>query len=59
MYQMAVDLQTSADAIANADFSDPLTGLESITTEMGQMTSSVGVMSNTSQPLASFTGSRQ
>tara|TARA_R110000851_G_scaffold54623_2_gene128731 strand:- start:1663 stop:2532 length:870 start_codon:yes stop_codon:yes gene_type:complete len=59
MYQTVVDLQTAADAIANADFSNPLTALESISTQMGQMTSSVAVMSNTSQPLATFTGSRQ
>lgn len=59
MYQMAVDLQTAADSIANADWSDPLAALNSITTDMGQMASSVSVMSNTSQPLASFTGSRQ
>jgi phage protein U len=59
MYQMAVDLQTAADSIANADFSNPLTGLESISTDMGQMTSSVAVMSNTSQPLAALIGSRQ
>lgn len=59
MYQMAQDLQSAADAIANADFSNPLTGLESISTEMGQMTSSVSVMTNTSQPLASFTGARR
>jgi phage protein U len=59
MYQMAVDLQTAADSIANADFSNPLTALESITGDMGQMTSSVSVMSNTSQPLAGLTGSRR
>jgi len=59
MYQMGVDLQTAAVSIANADFSDPLAALEGIGSDMGQMTSSVGVMSNTSQPLASLVGSRQ
>lgn len=58
MYTAAQNAQTLADAIDAFDPADPVGSLNAINDVNSEFMSGIAVMTNTSQPLASITGSR-
>lgn len=58
MYTVIQNAQTLEQYIDAFDPADPIGSMNNVTNANTQFMSSVGVMTNTSQPLAAFTGSR-